>query len=115
MHILGYFTGSEDYYNHSRCSNMPDQPCYCGYDLRNNEQADLTKTGDYSTHLFTEKSVDIIQNHNQQQVYYINGVWLRCGDACFIDYRATPVYNVLAANSQNENDDELGGSGVLTY
>ena len=66
--IVGYLTQAEGYYNHSRCSNMPGETVYCGYDLWDNDKIDTSKIGQYSTHLFTEKSIDIINNHDNDQV-----------------------------------------------
>ena len=37
-------------------------------DLRENDKPVKNESGHYSTHLFTEKAIDVIRNHDQSQV-----------------------------------------------
>lgn len=56
--FYGYYTGSEDYYLHSRASSTP--PITRGYDLRDQEAVALAGNGTYSAHLFSARAASII-------------------------------------------------------
>ena len=55
----GYWTGSEDYYLHSRVSST--EPRLAGYDFREQDEVDRSAAGKYSAHLFAERAVTVIQ------------------------------------------------------
>ena len=57
--FYGYYTGSEDYYLHSRASSTP--PISQGYDLRDQEAVALAGNGTYSSHLFSSRAASIIE------------------------------------------------------
>ncbi|KAK6177633.1 hypothetical protein SNE40_015693 [Patella caerulea] len=63
--FYGYLTGAEDYFDHYRCFG------YCGYDLHDNDKNIFNGTGQYSTHLFTEKAIDVIRNHDQRKPLFL--------------------------------------------
>jgi len=56
--FYGYLLGSEDYFRHDREGHL---------DLRDNLVPDHNQTGVYSTHLFTQKAVHVIKNHQSSQ------------------------------------------------
>lgn len=60
--FFGYLNGHEDYFSH-----VARYRAWRGYDLRENENpADIVKyNGTYSTHLFTEKTIDILRAHKK--------------------------------------------------
>jgi len=89
--FFGFLNGYEDYYSHVLCENVtialesPSGDCsemrksnsnsddkymtseFCGFDLRTNETVAANYSGHYSTHLFTQKAVDVIQSHSSEQ------------------------------------------------
>jgi len=56
----GYYTGSQDYYKHTRMSAT--KPRTLGYDFRNNEDVDNDVVGKYSANVFADKAVKIIRD-----------------------------------------------------
>lgn len=56
---LGYWTGHQDYYDHTAVEN----PGW-GFDMRRNMDLAYDLHGQYSTDVFTNEAVKIIQNHN---------------------------------------------------
>ncbi|RUS91746.1 hypothetical protein EGW08_000454 [Elysia chlorotica] len=70
--FYGYWTGGEDYYTYRTCDRVHyDQAIaeppsadgkFCGLDLRDMDQPVTDKNGTYSTLLYTEKAVQLIQS-----------------------------------------------------
>ena len=56
--FYGFYTGSEDYYLHSRVSSTP--PILQGYDLRDQEAVALAENGSYSAQIFSSRAASII-------------------------------------------------------
>ena len=93
--FFGSLTAELDYYDYVSCLEISESPplispshdiCemseytkympkydknikerFCGYDLRSNESVALKYTGQYSTHLFTQKAIDLIRSHSTNQ------------------------------------------------
>ncbi|RZF33211.1 hypothetical protein LSTR_LSTR009756 [Laodelphax striatellus] len=61
---FGYYQGFQDYYDHSVKATFAP---YDGYDMRRNNTVDWSAQGKYSTDLFTEEAVRIIDNHQSDQ------------------------------------------------
>jgi len=95
--FFGFLNGAEEYHSHVLCSNLQTTleslsddyseiwelnkdnylvsgsdenymiNALCGFDLRSNETGAMNYSGHYSTHLFTQKAVDIINSHSTKQ------------------------------------------------
>ncbi|CAJ1070448.1 arylsulfatase B-like [Xyrichtys novacula] len=58
---FGYLTGSEDYYTHEHCAQIPGEKLTrCALDLRDGEEVASNYTGVYSTHLFSQKAIEMV-------------------------------------------------------
>lgn len=57
---FGYWCGHQDYYSHQAEENSDN----IGFDMRRDKSLDWNTLGNYSTWLFTDEAVNIINNHN---------------------------------------------------
>ncbi|XP_073999826.1 arylsulfatase B-like isoform X2 [Rhodnius prolixus] len=65
---FGYWQGFHDYYNHSvRATYEP----YEGYDMRRGMTVDWSARGKYSTDLFTEEAVSVINKHDPDSPLFL--------------------------------------------
>ena len=55
----GYWSGSEDYFQHTRRAST--EPRVEGYDFRREEEVDSAAEGSYSAHVFAERAVTLIE------------------------------------------------------
>ena len=64
--FFGYLTGGEDYYTHKNSKGFPSREFIHlnGFDLRRNEEVATDAAGKYSTFLFTDEAVEIIETHD---------------------------------------------------
>jgi len=61
--FYGYYTGSEDYYQHNRMSTT--EPKIRGYDFRDQDRVAREAVDSYSADLFADRAVNIIQQQQQ--------------------------------------------------
>ncbi|KAL8592585.1 hypothetical protein ACOMHN_026515 [Nucella lapillus] len=61
--FYGFYSAAEDYYDHTVRGKY--------YDFRNNDQVDKSVIGQYSTQLFGDRAVRIINQHNPSQPLFL--------------------------------------------
>nr|KAG5696970.1 hypothetical protein BaRGS_008432 [Batillaria attramentaria] len=61
--FYGFYNALEDYFNHTGHADA--------YDFRDGTEVDWTAVGHYSTHLFADRAVSIIRNHNPSQPLFL--------------------------------------------
>jgi len=66
-HHYGFWVGSQDYYNHTRTVGSH----HTGYDFRDDMEVDETAKGVYSSILFSQRSDEIISNHDQSKPLFL--------------------------------------------
>nr|CAD7393265.1 unnamed protein product [Timema cristinae] len=64
----GYWNGYQDYYDHSMLATLVP---YKGYDMRRDLDLDYSNQGHYSTDLFTEEAVRLIQTHDSRRPMFL--------------------------------------------
>jgi len=66
-HHYGFWVGSQDYYNHTRTVGSH----HTGYDFRDDMEVDESAKGMYSSILFSQRSDEIISNHDQSKPLFL--------------------------------------------
>ncbi|CAG5115936.1 unnamed protein product [Candidula unifasciata] len=68
--FYGFYTGAGDYFRHNRCLKGG-----CGVDLHDDTKDTFAnvfnESGTYSTHLYTQKAIDLIQAHNVDKPFFL--------------------------------------------
>ncbi|XP_038060730.1 arylsulfatase B-like [Patiria miniata] len=72
--FFGFYSGSQHYYTHRRSCMMPGFDCDAiskGYDFRNQEKSAPRYGGQYSTHLFAERALQILDNTRPKKPFFL--------------------------------------------
>ncbi|XP_060068036.1 arylsulfatase I-like isoform X1 [Ylistrum balloti] len=80
----GYYQGCGDYYDHT----YEADEAFFGYDFRRNESLDYSAIGQYSTTVFTNRAVDIINQHNSEEPLFL-----------YLPYQAVHSGNLPSGNN----------------
>jgi len=64
--FYGFYLGAGDHYTHMRTEHH-----MTGYDMRHNMDVDHSAKGNYSARLFTDKAVEIIQQHDKEKPLFL--------------------------------------------
>ncbi|XP_023319572.1 arylsulfatase B isoform X1 [Eurytemora carolleeae] len=67
---VGYWTGHEDYYDHSAQELYPPVAGW-GYDFRRNMSIAWDDYGEYATDIFTKEAVKVIANHDKDSPLFL--------------------------------------------
>ena len=102
--FYGMYNGKGEYYSHMSKWDGYDLQNHTGPDPAKDWSVDWEGNGTYSTHLFTDRAVDILENHNQSEPMFL-----------FLSYQAVhgplevPQYYVdsYCANVTTGNDRKL--------
>ncbi|KAM7294977.1 arylsulfatase B-like [Ixodes scapularis] len=68
--FYGYYNFGEDYYDHTLDLFLTGNSL-CGLDLWNGKKPVKDKSGVYATHLFTDKAVNLIEEHDQSTPLFL--------------------------------------------
>ncbi|KAL1442904.1 hypothetical protein MTO96_030563 [Rhipicephalus appendiculatus] len=73
--FYGYYSGHHGYTDHSAFEEYMDDPkdqwTGWGLDLWHNLEADRSKSGNYTTQLFTEKAIEILKNRDRSKPLFL--------------------------------------------
>ncbi|XP_068717714.1 arylsulfatase B-like isoform X2 [Montipora capricornis] len=97
--FFGYWCGKEDYWDHS--NNEENE---WGLDLHNDTEPVWTAWGEYSSELFTDVAVDVIQKHDPSQPLFLYLPYQAVHSANYIQPLQAPPEEIAKFSSiQDEN------------
>lgn len=100
--FFGYWCGKEDYWDHSN-----NEEREWGLDFRNNTEPVWTAWGEYSTELFTDVAVDIIQKHNISQPLFLYLPYQAVHSANYIQPLQAPPYEIKKFSSIHDENRRI--------
>lgn len=105
----GYYCGHQDYYDH----RAEEGRGYWGYDMRRNLSVDFDASNKYTTDVFTEEAVDVINNHDKSKPMFLYLAHLATHSAnSYTPLQAPQKYLDKVAHIKHEKRRLFGGMAV---
>nr|XP_020443999.1 arylsulfatase B [Monopterus albus] len=94
--LLGYLTGSEDYYTHVCCTFITAlNLTRCALDLQDGEEVSTVYNGVYSTELFSQRAVGVIEKHKSKKPLFLYVALQAVHDPLQVPERYTAPYSFI--------------------
>ncbi|KAG8456519.1 hypothetical protein GDO86_002341 [Hymenochirus boettgeri] len=99
--FFGYLNCSEDYYTHEMCYYKKAlNTTYCALDLLDGEVPTSDYRMKYSTHIFTERAVDLIANHNLEKPLFLYLAYQAVHEPMQVPEKYTEPYTFIQDNNR---------------
>uniref|UniRef100_A0A8D8TXT8 Arylsulfatase B n=1 Tax=Cacopsylla melanoneura TaxID=428564 RepID=A0A8D8TXT8_9HEMI len=109
---LGFWTGHQDYFDHSAEERVKTPHWWWGLDMRRDMEPAWDLHGKYSTDIWTEEAVDIIQNHSREEPLFLYLAHTATHSANNYDPLQAPD-QILSQHKQIENYQRSKFAGML--
>ncbi|KAM4709684.1 arylsulfatase B [Discoglossus pictus] len=98
---FGYLTGGEEYYSHERCYPIVSKNVTrCALDFRDGEAAATGYNNKYSTHVFTERALDLIAAHKPEKPLFLYLAYQAVHSPLQVPEQYTEPYSFIKDNNR---------------